>query len=158
MLKRWCQVSVSFHLSTLLSSMLASFLGGFSHEEQDGSSQVSDPQTGSHWSGMERLIYGLRCPVWPGLDHVPISGDRMKFQLPELRMLPPKKLGHFSQQQGGNEDWAGNIQSVYCRLDDTFPVVNQQSNREGNSLDFPPQSEFSYQMNKASNFIPKCLK
>lgn len=54
--ERWLQVAVSFQLSYLLFSMFhspaASFSGGPSHKEQDGSYLFNDLQTGSHCSGI----------------------------------------------------------------------------------------------------------
>lgn len=56
------------HLSALLSSVLASLSGRFSHEEQDGGHQFSNPQTGSHWSGLGQG-QSLTQSLWPEVPY-----------------------------------------------------------------------------------------
>ena len=104
-----------FHLSALLSSVLASLSGRFSHEKQDGGHQFSYPQTRHHWSGLgqgQSLTQLLR-PDIDLLSPVFISGDRNGLQLLNHKGFPKGK--RFVLFPAGRGQWRqGRENSVYC--------------------------------------------
>lgn len=135
-----------FHLSALLSSVLASLSGRFSHEKEDGGHQFRYPQTGHDRSGLgqgQSLTQLLR----PEIDlwsPVFISGDRSGLQLLNHKGFPKGKRFVLFPGRRGNEDRAGKIQSTV--VDDTF-ALDQQSDREGNShigFSFPEKRIFFF--------------
>lgn len=87
----------------------------------------------------------------------------MKLQLSKSQRLPKRILGHCSQQQGGHEACAGTSQSAHCRLHHTFPTLDSQSDKEGNShagFFFPPKGNerIKQAISKQASKQAKCLK
>ena len=115
--KRRFQVYFVFfsHLSALLSFVLASLSGRFSHEKQDGGHQFSYPQTGHHRSGLgqgQSLTQLLR-PEIDLLSPAFISGDRNGLQLLNHKGFPKGK--RFVLFPAGRGHWRqGGENSVYC--------------------------------------------
>lgn len=151
------------HLSALLSSVLASLSGRFSHEKQDGGHQFSYPPTGqasSVWLGSRPIFDTItEARDWPFEPCVHLWRQERVTATESQRFPKRKKVHVIPSRKGAMKTGQGkfNLSTV---ADDTS-ALDQQSDREGNSHTgfFFPEKRFFFfsKMNKASNYIPKCL-
>lgn len=165
---RWFQVyfvlfCFVFHLSALLSSVLAFLSGRFSYEKQDGSHQFSYPQIGqasSVWLGSRPIFDSIaEARDWPFESCVHLWRQEWVTATESQRFPKRKKVHVIPSRKRPLKTRQGKFS--LSTVADAASALDQQSDRGGNShtgFSFPEKRNFFFpKMNKASNYILKCL-